>query len=57
MPLVQNMEGPYRAAAINSLASTPMAMYSQAAANTIDNGGNLGGMLDANNLSDIAMGM
>ena len=57
MPLVQNMEGPYRAAAINSLASTPMAMYSQAAANTIDNGGNLGGMLDANNLSNIAMGM
>ena len=57
MPLVQNMEGPYRAAAINSLASTPMAMYSQAAANTINNGGNLGGMLDANNLSNIAMGM
>jgi hypothetical protein len=57
MPLVQNMEGPYRAAAINSLASTPMAMYSQAAANTINNGGNLTGMLDAENLSNVAMGM
>jgi hypothetical protein len=57
IPLVQSMEGPYRAAALNSLATTPMAMYSQAAQSTIDSGGNLGGMLDAQNLSNIAMGM